>query len=192
MVERAATKGAACDTAAFNGCLHQISALQDLSEALGALESKSSGWFSSSRKESQLSTHIVAIIWYLGHKYSTVSKALEASRDRKKTEQEHLKRVQDKRLAALASIRSPTSSERAPFIEEKTKVEDFGQKYGLSADQMQMLQHEKQELFNELSGMQSQVKYAKSYRYALTVFRLVRRRRASQRLPGCRPSCRRA
>lgn len=177
---------------AFNGCLQQISALQDLSEALGALESKSSGWFSTSRKDSQLSTHIVAIIWYLGHRYSTVSKALEAARDRKRTEQEHLKRVQDKRLAALASIRSPTSSERAPFIEEKTKVEDFGQKYGLSADQMQMLQHEKQELFNELSGMQSQVKYAKYCRCALTVFRLVRRRGASQRLPGCRPSCKRA
>ena len=191
-MERAATKGAACDTVAFNDCLQQISALQDLSEALCALESKSSGWFTSSRKDSQLSAHIVAIIWYLGHKYSTVSKALGAARDRKKTEEDHLKRVQDKRLAALASIRSPTSSERAPFIEEKTKVEDFGQKYGLSADQMQMLQHEKQELFNELSGMQSQVKYTQNYREVLTVFDLAKRRKASQRLPGCRLFCKRA
>lgn len=42
---------------------------------------------------------------------------------------------------------------------EKASFEDFSRKYGLSEQQMQMLQREKQELYNELLDTQAQMKH---------------------------------
>jgi DNA repair exonuclease SbcCD ATPase subunit len=148
----------------FTSTFQQIARLQESVDHLAQQCQPKVGWFTSGvhNQDGQLIQHMSAVLWFLSHKYSMLSKAFNKITDDKQKGKEHLKRLQDKRLAALASVqlKSPTPqvSRDLAVPESKLKVEEFAQKYGLSSDQVQMLQHEKQELFNELQDMQGQMR----------------------------------
>lgn len=147
----------------FTITFQRIARLQESVDHLAQQCQPKSGWFSSGTQENtQLVQHMSAVLWFLSHKYSMLSKAFNKISDDKQKGKEHLKRLQDKRMSALASVqlKSPTTrkSPDVAVTESKMKVDEFAQKYGLSSDQVQMLQHEKQELFNELQDMQGQMR----------------------------------
>lgn len=161
------------DLPEFDRCLGKVGQLQELVDRLERMESerRRPGWFASSPPDSQLVQHVSVIIWFLSHKYSIVSKSYEAAKATKSSAMEHLKKVQEKRLHALASIKKPSQQSRSstasspksntaslPIEEDRMEVSEFAAKYGLSDDQVQMLQQEKNHLFHELADMQTQIK----------------------------------
>jgi len=147
----------------FSSCLQRIAGLQDLVDRVAELDKPKTGWFSSSSTglaESQLAQHFATIVWFLGHKYSEISKSFDRQKANRKQDLSHLKHVQEKRAMALAASTLQQKSMTRPIlpVEEKIAVDAFAQKYDLSPDQVQMLQHEKQELFHELADTQSQMR----------------------------------
>lgn len=146
----------------FTHCLQRIALLQEHADKLAELDKpRRSRWFGSTpNQDSQLAQHVAAIIWFLGHRYSTASKRYDSMREAEQAARIRSKKAQDRRLAALASVKqkSPTTPKSFPVVEEQANVQDFAQKYGLSPDQIQMLQSEKDALFQELEGMKNQVR----------------------------------
>lgn len=145
----------------FTITFQRIARLQESVDHLAQQCQPKAGWFSSgSQENAQLVQHMSAVLWFLSHKCSMLSKAFNKISDHKQKGKEHAKRLQDKRMTALASVqlKSPTATRNYTDVEGKMKVDEFAQRYGLSSDQVQMLQQEKQELFDELQDMQGQMR----------------------------------
>ncbi len=149
----------------FMSCQVQISHLQTLADTLDELEQarRKRGWFASSTSagHSQLSQHMAAIIIFLNHLNSVLSKRFEAMKGAVRSRSV----VQEKRITSLAAIRKdskPTSPNTSPTTAAAhlMDVGEFAEQYGLSQDQIQMLQEEKQALFQELSQTKQQVSQA--------------------------------
>lgn len=126
-----------------------------------ALGKPKASWFASNGpEESQLELHLTAIVWYLNHNYSKASRDYEQMKaSTRKQDHGHLKQAQEMRSIALSSIPQKLSSPVVSPVEDKVNLDVFSKKYGLSDQQMQMLQREKHELYNELADTQAQMKH---------------------------------
>jgi hypothetical protein len=153
-------------------CLSRIAMIQEKTEKISHEESAkqqvSFAWLigGSQAKPSQLSQHLAAVVWFLNHNYSMTSKAFEKLKTEAETYERAIKDKLEKRTALLANnlTTSKQGNKQLPVIFNeinRPSEESFAAKYSLSEQQVQTLIRENDVAFQELSDMQSQVRYIK-------------------------------
>lgn len=126
------------------------------------------GWFASlhGSDHSQVDQHEAAIVWFLNHALSSLSRSYEAAKDE---EERRLAREAKLRLAhqnALAGVRpgagQDSKASRPPVTTFITPESSFKDEFGLDDKQMQELVTENDNLLREYNDMQQDLNAAQA------------------------------
>ncbi|PJF17692.1 hypothetical protein PSACC_02492 [Paramicrosporidium saccamoebae] len=128
----------------FNICLLRISTLQKIAADLA-----------SGILERLLDQHEEALVWFLNHRVSNLSRDFESYQSQLEKKEKEVYRIRQMRKTALASSRPATMELQT----EPTSVsmDQFVEGYGIPAEKMQALQLENDALVREYMDMQEQV-----------------------------------
>lgn len=117
------------------------------------------GWLSVFRGTaiSQLDQHEAAIVWFLNHRLSNLSRKAEAYREQRANSEKETLRVKETQKFALATARPLV--DKAPAVPSVPVISNayLSEEFGVSPEQMQALAMENDSLLQEYSEMQEQI-----------------------------------
>lgn len=130
---------------------------------MGWIERRSSqGWLAVFRGSvaSQLDQHEAAIVWFLNHRFSSLSQGAESYREQLERRAKESLRVKESHKYAMASARptldqggTPAAGYPVPVLSNEYLAEEFG----VSPQQMQALAMENDSLLKEYGEMKQQI-----------------------------------